>query len=411
VKQTEKRTITSQENRQRTLLTCVACFVYLAYALTANGWGPLLVPMATQLTLSLDKVGLLFVAWLVGYLPGTLVGGSLFDRFGSRIILFFASLTMIAGIAALLFSLFLHVTLLAELLICIGVAGMGGGAIEVSTTGLISATYVQKRGVALNLFTLLYPLSSMLISLVDGGLLTLFHDDPRPSLVFGACIILLSMLSILLLPVTSRQVGTDHMLNKSPSSSSKGLQLSITLRALLPVFLAILFAAGITATIRTWTPAYLHVEYGQTPVVAAFISGIMNGLVIFFRLLASLVVGRIGSWRTVVFSMLVAIGGLIGVLCSSNNALVGTIFITITAIGLTPVVATLVSIGNDRAGTSFGSVTGMLFFTIGISNILCSWLFGVLLHQRASWAITFCLTSMICGVAITLSLREHQTKL
>lgn len=399
-----------QKLRQHTLLiTCVACFVYLAYALTANSWGPLLVPIAQQLTLSLDKVGFLFVAWLVGYLPGTLVGGSLFDRFGSRLILFLAALTMMIGIATFLVNVSFHVNSLAGLILCAGVAGIGGGAIEASTTGLISSIYAHKRGTALNLFTLLYPLSSMLISLIEGGLLTFFRNDPRPSFVLVGGIIMMAMLSTLLLPAASTQAERVPTQHDPLFFSNQGIQRSAAFRALLPVILAIMFTTGITATIRTWTPAYLHVVYGQAPTLAAFLSGFMNGLVIFFRILVSLIIGRVGSWRTVVFSMLVAISGLIGVLFSSNSAVAGTICITITAIGLTPVVATLVSIGNDRANTSFGSVTGMLFFAVGVSNVLCSWLFGVLLRQQASWAISFCLISMICGIILVFFLQKNRS--
>ena len=47
------------------------------------------------------------------------------------------------------------------------------------------------RGMALNLFNLLYPLGGVVVALIDAGLLRLFHNDPRPPFLFTICFILL----------------------------------------------------------------------------------------------------------------------------------------------------------------------------------------------------------------------------
>ena len=52
--------------------------------------------------------------------------------------------------------------------------------IDASTNGVISAAFANKRGMALNLFNLLYPLGGVVVVLIDAGLLRLFHNDPRP---------------------------------------------------------------------------------------------------------------------------------------------------------------------------------------------------------------------------------------
>ncbi|HVB72266.1 MAG TPA: hypothetical protein VNE38_01810 [Ktedonobacteraceae bacterium] len=60
----------------------------------------------------------------------------------------------------------------------------------------------------------------------------------------------------------------------------------------------------------------------------------------------------------------------------SPSAFTGTIALIVTAIGLTPLVATFLSIGNERAGGLFGSASGLLLFVTGISNVLCSGFLG-----------------------------------
>jgi MFS family permease len=353
----------------------------------------------------LDQVGLLFIAWSAGYLPGALVGGMLLDRHSVRLVFSLAGLIMGCGIAALFLALSLHIALLLGLIVCAGVAGFGGGISESATNGIISTIYAQKRGVALNLFTLLYPISSAVISFVDGGLFFLFHNDPRPPLIFTGFVITIAVLASLFVRYEASN-GSQILQQKGEGLDLKDdHKRSELLRMLLPVLMVMLLVTGMTATIRTWTPAYLHVTYGQTPALAAILSGVMNGMVIGFRLLASLVVAAIGTRRTILLSLTIAIGGLIGVLLSLN-VVWGIIAITVTAIGLTPIVATFVALGNEYTERSFGSVTGLLFFVVGISNIICSWLFGVLLNRLGPlWAVIFCLASLLCGMGAIFFLR------
>ena len=285
--------------------------------------------------------------------------------------------------------------------------GNGGGIIDASTTGLISGIYTEKRGVALNLFTLLYPLSSTLISFIAGGLFVLFHDDPRPPVLVTIGVVAIAMLSVFFLP---RPFSAGSATQQERVSSLPQLVQRVTalLPLLFPVIIAMLLTTGFTATIRTWTPAYLHVRYGQSPATASVLSGLTNGFAIVFRLLASLLIARVGSWRTILVGMLVAIGGLLGML-GSPSAFTGTIALIVTAIGLTPLVATFVSIGNERAGGLFGSVSGLLLFVTGVSNVLCSGLFGVILNQAGpSWAVIFSLICMACGGIVVLYLPRYR---
>ena len=113
--------------RHRLLLTVIACGVYGAFALTANGWGPLLAPLSTQFSLPLEQVGLLFVPWLIGSLPGALVGGSLLDVYGPRTVFVAAFLFVLSGLSLLFLALTFHFSWLFGLIPCAGLAGGGGG--------------------------------------------------------------------------------------------------------------------------------------------------------------------------------------------------------------------------------------------------------------------------------------------
>jgi fucose permease len=405
----------SASQHRRLLLTFIACIVYGSFALIANGWGPLLAPLASQFSLPLEQVGLLFVVWLIGYLPGALIGGSLLDVHGPRTVFLAAFLFVLSGMSLLFLALAFHVSWFFGLLLCAGLAGVGGGTIDASANAFMSGLYPHKRGAALNLFTALYPLSAMLISLGDGVLLLLFHNDARPSLLLMIGVAVFAFLLVFLLPHAPQRDEASPRFPKQQLllPSSWFTQGKVIISLFLPVSIAILLTTGFTATIRTWTPAYLQVTYGQAPAFAALLSGFMNGLVLFFRLVVSLVVERIGTRATILLGLSVATGGLLAGLGSRSNVFIGTLALTVTAIGLTPLVATFMALGNERAAGKFsGSVTGFVLFIAGVSNVLWSWLFGVILNRAGSlWAIVSCLLPLICGILIVFKLRSsHETE-
>lgn len=94
----------------------------------------------------------------------------------------------------------------------------------------------------------------------------------------------------------------------------------------------------------------------------------------------------------------------------SPNAFLGTIAIAITSIGLSPIFATFLAIGSERAGRSPGAVAGILLFTSGISTVFCGWLFGFLLSLAGPhWVVIFCMTFVISGGVMAFRLRlSHQ---
>src|SRR5712691_6510363 len=132
------------------LITLAACLIFWVFVFSDSGWGPLLVPLSTQLHISLATTGLLYVVWSTGYLPGALVGGAMLDRYGPRRVLLGAALIVLCGMLCIYLGLLLpKLVPLGALLVIAGLAGIGGGVIDASTNGVISATFANKRGMAL----------------------------------------------------------------------------------------------------------------------------------------------------------------------------------------------------------------------------------------------------------------------
>src|SRR6266566_9430544 len=205
-------------------ITLAACLIFWVFVFSDSGWGPLLVPLSTQLHISLTTTGLLYVIWSTGYLPGALVGGAMLDRYGPRRVLLGAALIVLCGMLCIYLGLLLPQLVPIEILLVIaGLAGIGGGVIDASTNGVISAAFANKRGMALNLFNLLYPLGGVVVALIDAGLLRLFHNDPRPAFLFTLCFIVGALCSLPGVPGTYRIESGEEQPQESLSQPAPPL--------------------------------------------------------------------------------------------------------------------------------------------------------------------------------------------
>ena len=263
--------------------------------------------------------------------------------------------------------------------------------------------YVKRRGAALNLFNLLYPLGGVIATLIDAGLLAAFHNDLRPAFLFTLGFALVAMLSLPVVPIRFGSAGEEKAPDQSRGETPRQIRSLIV--QLAPVIAVMMLTAGISSSVRTWAPAYLHVAFAQTPAIAAALSSITWALSTLSRLGAAGLILRIGSWRMVMLGLLVSLCGLVALLFSPN-AVIATMAIAIASIGLSPILATCLAIASERTGRSHGSVAGILLCAGGISTVVCSWLFGFLLNATgAAWAVIFCLLFILLGILMTLHLR------
>lgn len=394
--------VTMMRARLLVRVTLAACLTFWVFVFNDSGWGPIFTPLASQLHISLVTAGLFYVAWSTGYLPGTLFGGAMYDRYGPRRVLSGAVVWVFCGILCVFLGLLLPHTIPIFILLGIaGLAGAGGGVIDATTNGFISMIYVEKRGAALNLFNLLYPLGGFIVALIDAGLLAGFHNDPRPAFVFTLAFALVALLSLAAMP-------TYDIVQKREDSGSQSEELQRSqplIVVLAPVILVMVLTSGISASVRAWAPAYLHVTYAQTPAIAAALSSVTWALAAISRLGAAALILRLGSWRMVMLGVLVAVCGLVAMLVSPN-AVLATVAIAIVSIGLSPIFATCLTIASEQVERSHGSVAGLLLCTSGVSTVFCGWFFGFLLNTIGSiWAVLFCLLFTLSGGLLALRLR------
>ena len=134
------------------------------------GWSSLLVP---SLIRSIEGdfsqtdagFGIFFFVNAVAYASGSMAGGLLIERFGRRVVLTVAAVSVAVGLVALAtvptWGLFLAAAIPFE---------AGAGAIDGGTNGLILELYPTSRGRALNLLHLFFSLGALMAPLVVGRL-------------------------------------------------------------------------------------------------------------------------------------------------------------------------------------------------------------------------------------------------
>ncbi|HEX9133951.1 MAG TPA: MFS transporter, partial [Ktedonobacteraceae bacterium] len=208
------------------------------------------------------------------------------------------------------------------------------------------------------------------------------------------------------LPTLLRSYPTGQAKRMEKRSPRRGTGESTSLVTILaPVIIVMMLTSGISSSVRAWTPAYLHVAYAQTPAIAAALSSITWILAACSRLGAAFLILRIGSWRMVMLGIVITLLGLVTMMLSPN-AIVATLAIALTSIGLSPIFATCLAIGSERAGRSFGAVAGILLFVSGISTVFSGWFFGFLLNIVGPlWPILYCFTLVSLGGLMALRLR------
>jgi len=184
---------------RRTDLTAVLGCVSLLLV----GWASLLVPSLIR-SIELDfgqtdaGIGVFFFVNSIAYVGGSLGGGFLTERFGRRIVLSFAVVLIAGGLVGLAtvpsWELFLAAAI---------PFGLGGGAIDGGTNGLILDLYPTSRGRALNLLHLFFSLGALASPLVVGRLVE--AGVPWQGVVLGTAVA--SITIAILLAITDLPSG------------------------------------------------------------------------------------------------------------------------------------------------------------------------------------------------------------
>ncbi|MEW6406595.1 MAG: MFS transporter, partial [Chloroflexota bacterium] len=150
-----------------TFILTAGCFLaFFIFGFTDNLKGPTLPAMLAELNIDYGVGGNILFGEYLGFLIATLITGLLADRFGLKLVLVLAGILLLLGVGG--YSSFGTPLLLWA---SMTVIGLGLGAFELGPNALIVSLHPERKGLFLNLMSVLHGLGSMLAPLFASWLL------------------------------------------------------------------------------------------------------------------------------------------------------------------------------------------------------------------------------------------------
>lgn len=334
--------------RRTDLAAALACA-----ALLLVGWAGLLVP---SLIRSIEHdfsqtdagIGVFFFVNAVAYVGGSLGGGFLTERFGRRAVLPLAVVLIVVGLVGLAtvpsWGLFLAAAI---------PFGLGGGAIDGGTNGLVLDLYPTSRGRALNLLHLFFSLGALASPLVVGRLVE--AGVPWQDVILGTAVAAIPL--AVLLAVADLPAGR-HAHQRPSGAPRSGLAWPIIALAI-----AIACYVGSEVGVSNWLVRFLE---------TATLGLATSALALFWGCLA---LGRLASARwsdRFDHAVFAAIASLVAAVALAAAVVVPSLPASIVLFGVVgfafgPVYPLIMAVGGDLYPARSAAVSGFLsgFAVIG----------------------------------------------
>ncbi len=350
----------TKSSRTIIFLLTAGCFLaFFIFGFTDNLKGPTLPAMLAELKINYGMGGNIFFGEYLGFLIATLITGLLADRFGLKLVILLAGICLLVGVGG--YSSFQLPILLS---ISLFVIGLGLGAFELGPNAVIVSLYHERKGLYLNLMSVLHGLGSMLAPLFAGWLFTLntsWRTIYRWDTILIAIFILLSI--FLRFPKADEKVELDF--RHLPQIAFKGL---------LPWFYIVIglyVAAEIGLT--SWLVTFLQqmrdaAVTSSTQSLSLFFATLTIG-----RLIGGFFVHRVGYLRSVFFA---SIGGVICISIGLFGPDQFSFFLPMTGLFFSIIFPTITAAASDLYHENINTILGVLFTFAGIGGLIGPWLVG-----------------------------------
>lgn len=340
------------------LITFVCFLAFFLFGFTDNLKGPTLPAMLAELNIDYATGGNIFFGQYLGFLIATMITGIIADRFGLKSVLVIAGICLLIGVSG--YSTFQTAFLLSASLFVIG---LGLGAFELGPNAIIVEIHPQRKGLFLNLMSVLHGLGSLIAPLFASWLFTLnvsWQAIYRWDLLLIALFIFIVFLLRFPKSHGKSQIDFRHI----PNFAFKGN---------LPIFyVAIALYVAAEIGIASWLVAYLQdirniSITSSNQALSLFFATLMIG-----RLIGSFFVHQLGYIRSILFA---GIGSFIvltiGILTNLN------IFLSITGFFFSIIFPTITAVVSDEVHENVNTILGVLFTAAGVGATIGPWVMGL----------------------------------
>ena len=381
------------------LLTAGCFLAFFVFGFTDNLKGPTLPAMLAEMHINYGMGGNLFFGEYLGFLIATLITGVLADKFGLKAVILLAGVCLLLGVSG--YSAFYSTWLLAASLFVIG---LGLGALELGPNAIIVNLHHERKGLYLNLMSVLHGLGSMLAPLIAGWMLSRnisWRIIYRWDLLIIAVFILFFI--FLRFPRSASQESAQLNFREIPRIAFKGQ---------MPWFyLSIALYVAAEIGIASWLVTFLQDARHVSVAASSQALSLFFGMLMLGRLLGSFVVQRIGYLRSV---LLATIGALTCIAVGLFGPRSLSFFLPLTGLFFSIIFPTLTAAASEAHTENVNTILGVLFTFAGLGGVLGPWLIGLasdLFGLQAGFSINFIIAVLMLGsVFVLMKGNQHDSK-
>lgn len=339
------------------LLTAGCFFTFFVFGFTDNLKGPTLPSMLAELNISYGTGGNIFFGEYLGFLIATLITGILADRFGLKSVILLAGVLLGVGVGG--YSFFTSTILLSGSLF---VLGLGLGALELGPNAIIVALHHERKGLYLNLMSVLHGLGSLVAPLFAGWLLSI---SVSWRVIYRWDILLIALFVLIFIflrfPKAEEKVQLDF--RHIPQIAFKGQ---------LPWFyVAITFYVAAEIGLASWLVTFLQ-QIRSAPVAFSNQSlSLFFAMMMLGRLIGGFFVHRIGYLRAI---LIMSIGALVCVIAGLFGPKELAFLLPITGFFLSIIFPTITAAVSDTHTENANTILGVLFTFAGLGGLIGPWL-------------------------------------
>jgi MFS transporter, FHS family, glucose/mannose:H+ symporter len=381
------------------LLTAGCFLAFFVFGFTDNLKGPTLPAMLAEMHINYGAGGNLIFGEYLGFLIATLITGVLADKFGLKAVILLAGVCLLVGVSG--YSAFYSTWLLAASLF---VVGLGLGALELGPNAIIVNLHSERKGLYLNLMSVLHGLGSMLAPLIAGRMLSRnisWRIIYRWDLLIIAVFILFFI--FLRFPRSAPQESVQLNFREIPRIAFKGQ---------MPWFyLSIALYVAAEIGIASWLVTFLQDVRHISVAASSQALSLFFGVLMLGRLLGSFVVQRIGYLRSV---LLATIGALTCIAVGLFGPRSLSFFLPLTGLFFSIIFPTLTAAASEAHTESVNTILGVLFTFAGLGGVLGPWLIGLagdLFGLQAGFGINLIIAVLMLGsVFVLMKGNYHDSK-
>lgn len=339
------------------IITSICFLAFFLFGFTDNLKGPTLPSMLAELNINYATGGNIFFGEYLGFLIATMLTGIIADRFGLKSVLVFAGVCLAIGVSG--YSTFQNTFLLSASLFIIG---LGLGAFELGPNAIIVEVHKERKGLFLNLMSVLHGLGSLAAPLFASWLFTLsvsWRTVYRWDLVLVA--VFLGIVLFVRFPKAEEKTQIDFQHIRK-----------IAFKGTLPLFyLAIASYVAAEIGLASWLVTYLQEMRGATVInsnqsLSLFFAALMIG-----RLIGGFFVQRLGYVRSILFA---ALGAAICLGVGTFTTL--SLFLPLTGFFFSIIFPTITAAVSDDHTENVNTILGTLFTFAGVGAVIGPWLIG-----------------------------------